>query len=155
MEADQASPETLIRDVIVRVAAPLIDSGRAALELTPKGEYDPDSPGSLELTPANPNACRLWIGTDVLGEAYVSMGNRGTHFEIWLSKDLDHFERYVEQIVIGVIEGKYEEWVHPDEERDKAFGTFRNVPDSRILHNLLWFPRRSRDSYEHIRYERY
>ncbi len=154
MEDDLAAPEALIREVVVRIAGPLIDAGRATLEVRPAGAHDPDSPADVELKPANPEACSLGVGTDVLGEAHVTVGDHGTSFEIWSSKDLGYFESYLEKIVSGVIAGGYEEWVHRDRPH-KTFARFSNVPGSRILSNLLWFPRWSRDAYEHVRYEPY
>jgi hypothetical protein len=156
--------EALVRNVVLRVAGRLIELGRASFEVIPAGgtsppgahgKYDPGSPAEFKLTPANPQACPLWIAVDMPGEAYVGVGHRGTQFEIWSKDDLTYFESHLEAIVRAVVGGDYEEWVNRASQRLKAAGFFLREPGLRIYHNVFWFPRWRKRTFKHVGYEPY
>lgn len=104
-ERAQARVHAAARDAVA--------AGWADLAFGPSSSDPQGAPADVRLAPRNPRACPLWLGFDVPGEAYVSVGRNDGHFEIWRSDDVSAFEEQVGQLVEAVIAGRYEEWVSP------------------------------------------
>lgn len=143
--------------MIRRVLAPALDEGHASLTLDAE-DANSDKPAVVELVPAVADAARLVVAVDRPGEAYIDVGNYGTHFELW-EEPGESFDRALAGITEAVARGGYEEWVRlgSNGRLVAAKGVFRHAAGRRrvVMHNTLGWLVQHRPGWRHVRYAPY